>query len=331
MMFDGAAAGDVSHAAATAAAAAAAAADASGEGDAGAADHAAPTATGTTAEAPASQGGDHLSPVDVGATSDIPAPVQVRDADPAKTGGKKEVVFIDTSVADYQSIVASIKDGVGIELIDGGESGLAQIAQWAETHSGYDTIGIISHGSEGVLNLGTDVITASSLSNATVGDELTKIGTALTADGDLLLYGCDIGSGSAGTALLNGLAAATGADVAASDDATGAAAKNGDWILETVIGDIDRSAQLVSADGYDGVLSVVTIVVGDVGDGDGDGYQDTLGPFSKSIDGYNFDFTPSSSFDSIVGVTDVGTNGFSGLYSYDGNTVDGTFIEITPP
>ena len=48
-------------------------------------------------------------------------------------------------------------------------------------------------------------------------------GAGSTLDADLLLYGCDLAASSEGKALIERLASLTGADVAASSDATGAA------------------------------------------------------------------------------------------------------------
>ena len=62
--------------------------------------------------------------------------------------------------------------------------------------------------------------------------DLATLGGALSASGDILLYGCDVAAGADGLAFVNALANATGADVAASTDLTGAAVKGGDWVLE---------------------------------------------------------------------------------------------------
>ncbi|CUW40830.1 putative Cadherin [Magnetospirillum sp. XM-1] len=169
---------------------------------------------------------------------DAPAPVQVRTADPAQDGGKKEVVFVDTSVADYQTLEAAVKPGVEVQEIDGGQSGLAQMAKWAETHSGYDSVSVLSHGGEAVLNLGSDYITWTALNDATVQAELAQIGHALAAGGDILLYNCNLAKGDDGQQFIAGLAAATGADVAASDNTTGASS---DWTLEKTIGEVTAS------------------------------------------------------------------------------------------
>lgn len=57
-------------------------------------------------------------------------------------------------------------------------------------------------------------------------NELAQIGAALNNAGDLLLYGCNVAQGELGQSFLARLAAATGADVAASDDLTGTVPTN---------------------------------------------------------------------------------------------------------
>ena len=63
-------------------------------------------------------------------------------------------------------------------------------------------------------------------------------GSALSNDADLLLYGCDVAKSDAGRALVDALSRLTGADVAASEDATGNTALGGDWNLEYYTGEI---------------------------------------------------------------------------------------------
>ncbi len=172
----------------------------------------------------------------------VPQAVEARAADPARNDGKKEVAFFDTSVADYRSLVDALRPGVEVELIGGGESGLAQMAHWALTHSGYDAIHLISHGGEAEVRIGTDSLTTATLAETATQAELTTIGAALNPAGDLLIYGCDVGRGSDGRSLLQDIAHDTGADVAASTDLTGAGAQGGDWVLEAATGTIDVSA-----------------------------------------------------------------------------------------
>ncbi|ARP83129.1 hypothetical protein CAL12_21455 [Bordetella genomosp. 8] len=241
---------------------------------------------------------------------------QVREADASRNNGRKEVVFVDTSVADYRTLEAGVRAGVAIVEFDGNKEGLAQIAGWARSHGGYDAIHILSHGSEGKLNLGTDVLTDASLSSSTVQAELAEIGRALNAGGDLLLYGCDIASGSDGQRLIDDMARLTGADVAASTDATGAADRGGDWSLEAHTGQIDARA-LQIAD-YHGLLTVVTFT-----DSDAD-YSSML--IQKQLGGATVSFTGGTGFGGM-GIDDL-SYGSDGLYAYEG-TGGGNDIKLT--
>jgi|GEM_PF-3236898 len=188
----------------------------------------------------------------------VPAPIELRPADPEANGGRREAAFIDTGVADWQTLADGIRDGVEVVLIDSSQSGLAQIARWAETHSGYDAIHVLSHGSEGTLHLGRDTLTDANLGDAAIQVELAQLGQALTAEGDLLVYGCNVASGEAGREFIVNLAAATGADVAASEDATGAGRLGGDWNLEAAAGAIE-TYEVLSRDfmtSYDYILAL---------------------------------------------------------------------------
>ncbi|MBJ7553741.1 DUF4347 domain-containing protein, partial [Marinomonas spartinae] len=181
------------------------------------------------------------------------APTEVRAVDPAQNNGRKEVVFIETNVADYQSLVNGTKAGVEVVLLDSTQDGLSQMTEWAKTHSDYDAIHIISHGSEGSVNLGALNLDSSDISGRT--SDLAQLGSALNEQGDLLLYGCDVASGE-GQAFIDSIAQLTQADVAASNDITGAAGKGGDWVLEKSTGQIDVAA--LQDVHYQGTLAAVT-------------------------------------------------------------------------
>jgi hypothetical protein len=76
---------------------------------------------------------------------------------------------------------------------------------------------------------------------STYADTLSGISDALAENADLLIYGCDFAAGETGAAAAEAFAAATGADVAASTDATGHALRGGDWELEYSTGRIETS------------------------------------------------------------------------------------------
>ncbi|WP_170116023.1 Ig-like domain-containing protein [Brenneria roseae] len=233
---------------------------------------------------------------------------------------RKEVAFIDTSVRDYQTLVAGIKPGVEVILINGDQDGLQQIAEWAATHTGYDAIHIFSHGSEGKLNLGTTLLTETALQSENVQAELAAIGNALTADGDLLLYGCDVAAGAHGDAFIAGLAAATGADVAASINATGSSVIGGDWVLEKTIGEVGSLA--LTVDSYQELLTVVTF-----SDADGDlDYTNTS--ITRTVDGHQITFSGGSGGGGLA--TDY-SFGAEGLYALEAAVDSDTKLTITAP
>ncbi|WP_137170039.1 DUF4347 domain-containing protein [Marinomonas sp. FW-1] len=183
----------------------------------------------------------------------VVAPTEVRAVDPAQNNGRKEVVFIESNVADYQSLMDGTKAGVEIVLLDSTQDGLSQMAEWAKTHSGYDAIHLISHGSEASVNLGALSLDSSAIRSRSA--DLAQLGAALNEDGDLLLYGCDVASGE-GQDFITTLAQATQADVAASDDLTGATSLGGNWVLEKSTGQIDVST--LQDVNYQGTLANVT-------------------------------------------------------------------------
>ena len=132
---------------------------------------------------------------------------------------RSEIVFIESNVADYAMLIAGLDPALEVHVLDAAGDGLAQMAGILAGRSGIDAIHVISHGSSGAVQLGSLTLNESSLQSHTA--ELAAIGKALTADGDLLLYGCNVAQSNAGLDFIGKLAQATGADVAASDDLTG--------------------------------------------------------------------------------------------------------------
>ncbi len=96
------------------------------------------------------------------------------------------------------------------------------------------------------------------LKNAT---QIKGWGRALSADADILIYGCDVAQQRSGKALIDALARLTGADVAASEDLTGAADLGGDWDLEYRTGGIETPLAISTAEqfSYSGTLATYTV------------------------------------------------------------------------
>ncbi|WP_227812762.1 Ig-like domain-containing protein [Massilia sp. IC2-477] len=146
------------------------------------------------------------------------------------------VLFVEDNIPDLQSFLAAVRAGVEVIVLDSTRDGLAQIAASLEGRSDIGALHIVSHGSAGEAHLGS--LTLSKASIDVHAGLLGRIGDALSSDADILLYGCATGAGADGQALLSSLSTLTRADVAASDDATGGAARGGNWVLEQASGNI---------------------------------------------------------------------------------------------
>jgi hypothetical protein len=84
---------------------------------------------------------------------------------------------------------------------------------------------LINHGAPDQLVIGSTVLSSRNLGH--YRNLLERLGSRLTHDGDLLLWGCDIAESAAGQRMVSRLAELTGADVAASIDLTFADAASG--------------------------------------------------------------------------------------------------------
>ncbi|VVE44072.1 fibronectin type III domain-containing protein [Pandoraea communis] len=147
-----------------------------------------------------------------------------------------QVVFIDPSVANYQVLIAGLPAGTQYVVLDANTDGLAQIAQYLQAHQRVESISLISHGSDGMIQVGSTWLTNSDFSG--YGTQLAQIGAAMKAGGDFLIYGCDVAQQADGQALVQKIAALTHLNVAASTDATGSAALGGNWTLEYQVGNV---------------------------------------------------------------------------------------------
>ncbi len=164
---------------------------------------------------------------------------------------RREIVFVDAAVEDAQSLIDAIVDTRGsqadIEVVQlrADLDGLAQIQDVLASERNVDAVHIVSHGDAARLRLGSTLLDAAALERR--ADAMAAWRSVLSADADVMLWGCDVGQGAAGQAFIARMAELTGADVAASIDATGAASRGGDWVLEAATGAIESDATVSAA------------------------------------------------------------------------------------
>src|SRR6185503_11462859 len=133
---------------------------------------------------------------------------------------RNEIVFVESTVTDYQVLLADVNPNARIVILDGGKDGIQQIADYMAHESNVDAIHIVSHGAEGKLELGTAKVDSESMRHQ-YAEQLVEIGRHLANDADILVYGCDFAKGEDGRDAAMRLSFLTGADVAASDNLTG--------------------------------------------------------------------------------------------------------------
>ncbi len=173
-------------------------------------------------------------------------------------------VILDSRVNGYTALLANLSAGTDYLVLDPTRDGVEQlVAALAEKSNVYDSLQIFSHGAPGVLTLGNTVLDYGTLT--AYAGSLSAIRSALSLTGDIMLYGCNVGASDVGQQFVATLADLTGADVAASDDLTGAAALGGDWALEVLSGVVESVPMIVA--NFEGVMAENVAPTFGVGDG----------------------------------------------------------------
>jgi uncharacterized delta-60 repeat protein len=210
------------------------------------------------------------------------------------------ILFFDQSVQDFQLLHSQLAPDDHHFVVHGDDNGLAQIASIAAQFSNLSAIHIVSHGKSGTMRLGDTLLDEASLREHK--SALAQIGNALACDGELLIYGCEVGKGKSGRDFVDTLADLTGVNVAASQTMTGPERLGGDSRLDYQVGTI--SAPTLSFAEFTSNLPVSPgRVRSDIGSRKGD---ERINDIAIQADG------------SIVAVGVAGTKSFVQRYTSDG-------------
>lgn len=117
-----------------------------------------------------------------------------------------EIAFVDAGVADSSSLIAQFKAGTDVHLLDASQDAIEQITQVLANRIDVSAVHLVSHGSSGALQLGGETIADLSECKA----DLKLWSSSLTADADILLYGCNVAENELGKGFVNELAHRTG-------------------------------------------------------------------------------------------------------------------------
>jgi hypothetical protein len=175
------------------------------------------------------------------------------------------VVFIDSQIQDSDDLLTGLSANTKVHHLGNSRDGVEQISEILSQYQNLDAVHIVSHGSEGSLDLGTAILSLETLHD--YHQELSGWSQALSEEADLLFFGCNVAQGARGQAFIHQLDELTGADIAASTDLTGL---GGDWILEAATGTVESYLPFAtdSLTNYQGTLATLS--------GDLSGTQDFL-------------------------------------------------------
>ncbi|AQQ68885.1 hypothetical protein Mag101_15525 [Microbulbifer agarilyticus] len=189
------------------------------------------------------------------------ADTQENEALAAESTARNELVVIDLQLDDAQALVDDllnqadkVEQGESTLYLTIGERSLTLLAIDIDdslqtvtdfiSQSGqiFDALHLVSHGDAAGIAIGGEEISLMSLRVSSDGSHSAQLQSwqaNLSADADILLYGCNTAFSATGEQFIEQFATLTGSDVAASDDATGNARLGGDWELEQQRGNVE--------------------------------------------------------------------------------------------
>src|SRR5258708_31440687 len=97
----------------------------------------------------------------------------------ADTQAAIQIVFIDGSIAGAPALAAGVRAGVVAIILDPGQDGVRQIADYLASHDihGAAAIDIVAHGADGVIQIGSTMLSAATVAQHL--PQLAQIGDAL--------------------------------------------------------------------------------------------------------------------------------------------------------
>jgi hypothetical protein len=167
----------------------------------------------------------------------------------------REVLFIDP---DLDTILGGLRSEVEAIVLDAAQPAARQIAAALAGLRGLSTVHVIAHGAPGRVSFAAGDWTAETLDDSAA--DFAAIGRALAEDGDLRLWSCDTGAGTAGADFVERLAQASGTYVAAAAARVGAVSLGGTWELAKGAS-LEPPLTAAGVGAYAGVLAAIEITV----------------------------------------------------------------------
>ena len=175
---------------------------------------------------------------------------------------RRDVVVVDSRVDDIEMLRREARPGTTWVDVGASASGLDAIRDALAQAGDVAALHVIAHGEAGAVHLGRDRIDADLVARhrEDLAQWFAQRPQHLPAP-EVLFWTCDTGAGTVGKSFVAAVAAATGADVAASADRTGAQRWSADWDLEVASGRIDSALpfERAAAQAWPHMLATFTV------------------------------------------------------------------------
>ena len=152
------------------------------------------------------------------------------------------IVILDPTIPDRHHLANGIKPDTATYILESQPDAVEQITAILAQHQGIESLHIITHGSSGRLYLGTTELNSSNIHN--YAQQLQQWGNSLTANADIILYGCNVAAGDRGHQFLTQVHQLTGANIAANSTTTGNNKLGGTWDIPQLIPPSPQKPQL---------------------------------------------------------------------------------------
>lgn len=238
----------------------------------------------------------------------------------------RSLVFIDTAVADYQTLMSGVERGTQVILLHPEWDGVEQITTALSKHADdITTVHIVSHGSPGCLYLGNSCLNLKTLESYVsllekwFPNQKQHAGSTFS----LLLYECNIAATDIGTEFIAKLRQKTKAQIAASTTPTGNPALGSNSKLEVTTDRMTASLAFPVATqvAYTGVLNASRVSVGSGGN------QANNNSFQPAISASGRYVAFQSNASNLVADD---TNNFSDIFVYDIKTGITSRVSVDP-
>lgn len=151
----------------------------------------------------------------------------------------KQLVVLDEAIKNRELIIECINDDMELFILPEGVNQLEELTEKLKNYKNLEALHLLVCGKDGMIMLNGTPLQNENIGNYT--QQLSSWKNSFTADGDMMIYTCNLAESDKGKLVIRRLSAYTGLDVAASTNNTGNLGSKGDWQLEFMKGKIETS------------------------------------------------------------------------------------------